>query len=174
MPPGVCEMLERELGDRWLGMDNGEQDGRWSGSPRPAPGRFAHLLRFQRYFEHMDKTLGNKMAALVSLNYGHYFLRANCYTMLGAETAQALRDAQKKARGKRRTALEKAMASLSTFPQRAMLVTEEPWSQQGVRKLLCKNFLIYFSIEEIPRRVVVLGVVYARRDQLHQLKNLDF
>lgn len=42
------------------------------------------------------------------------------------------------------TALEKAMASLSTFPQRAMLVAEEPWSQQGVRKLLCKNFLIYF------------------------------
>lgn len=94
MPPGVCEMLERELGDRWLGMDNGEQDGRWSGSPRPAPGRFAHLLRFQRYFEHMDKTLGNKMAALVSLNYGHYFLRANCYTMLGAETAQALPNGQ--------------------------------------------------------------------------------
>ena len=94
MPSGVCEMLERELGDRWLGMDNGEQDGRWSGSPRPAPGRFAHLLRFQRYFEHMDKTLGNKMAALVSLNYGHYFLRANCYTMLGAETAQALPNGQ--------------------------------------------------------------------------------
>ena len=25
MPDGVTEMLERELGDRWLGMDNGEQ-----------------------------------------------------------------------------------------------------------------------------------------------------
>lgn len=72
------------------------------------------------------------------------------------------------------SALEKAMASLSTLPQRALLVTEEPWHSQGIRRLLCKNFLIYFSIEEIPRRVVVLGVVYARRDQLHQLKNLDF
>lgn len=72
------------------------------------------------------------------------------------------------------SALEKAMASLSTLPQRALLVTEEPWHSRGIRRLLCKNFLIYFSIEEIPRRVVVLGVVYARRDQLHQLKNLDF
>lgn len=94
MPSGVCEMLERELGDRWLGMDNGEQDGRWSGHGVGAPDRFARMLSFQRYFEHMDKTLGNKMAALVSLNYGHYFLRANCYTMLGAETAQALPNGQ--------------------------------------------------------------------------------
>lgn len=70
------------------------------------------------------------------------------------------------------TALEKAMASLSTFPQRAMLVTEEPWSQQGVRKLLCKNFLIYFSVDAVHHQVTILAVVYARRDQLSQLGNL--
>ena len=72
------------------------------------------------------------------------------------------------------TALESAMASLSTLPQRALLVAEEPWHSRGIRRLLCKNFLIYFSIEEVARRVIILGVVYARRDQLHQLKNLDF
>lgn len=94
MPEGVSEMLARELGDRWLGMDNGEQDGRWSCHGVGAPDRFAKMLSFQRYFEHMDKTLGNKMAALVTLNYGHYFLRENCYTMLGAETAQALPNSQ--------------------------------------------------------------------------------
>ena len=72
------------------------------------------------------------------------------------------------------TALENSMASLSTLPQRALLVAEEPWHSRGIRRLLCKNFLIYFSIEEAARRVVILGVVYARRNQLHQLKNLDF
>ena len=72
------------------------------------------------------------------------------------------------------TALESSMASLSTLPQRALLVAEEPWHSRGIRRLLCKNFLIYFSIEEAAHRVVILGVVYARRDQLHQLKNLGF
>ena len=94
MPDGVTEMLERELGDRWLGMDNGEQDGRWAGDAAPGVNRFDRMLSFQRYFEHMDRKLGNRMAALVSLNYGHYFLRENCYTMIGAETAQALPNSQ--------------------------------------------------------------------------------
>ncbi len=94
MPDGVTEMLERELGDRWLGMDNGEQDGRWVGDAAPGVNRFDRMLSFQNYFEHMDRVMGNKMAALVSLNYGHYFLRENCYTMIGAETAQALPNSQ--------------------------------------------------------------------------------
>ena len=94
MPDGVTEMPERELGDRWLGMDNGEQDGRWAGDAAPGVNRFDRMLSFQRYFEHMDRKLGNRMAALVSLNYGHYFLRENCYTMIGAETAQALPNSQ--------------------------------------------------------------------------------
>ena len=70
------------------------------------------------------------------------------------------------------TALEKAMASLDTLPQRAALVSEEPWNKRGVRKLLCKNFLIYFSVDVPAHRVVVLAVVYARRDQLGQLNSL--
>lgn len=94
MPDGVTEMLERELGERWLGMDNGEQDGRWVGKATPGVNRFDRMLSFQRYFEHMDRKLGNRMAAVVSLNYGHYFLRENCYTMIGAETAQALPNSQ--------------------------------------------------------------------------------
>lgn len=95
MPEGVGAILERELGPRWLGMDNGEQDGRWCGSFGPArDDRFHRYVDFQRYFERLDLKLGNKLAALVSLNYGHYFLRENCYTMLGAETAQALPNGQ--------------------------------------------------------------------------------
>jgi len=98
-PAGVTEMFERELGDHWLGMDNGEQDGRYVGvfAREAAPygmDRFHQYLHFQRHFERMDHLLGNKMATLVSLNFGHYFLRECCYTLIGAETAQALPNSQ--------------------------------------------------------------------------------
>lgn len=98
-PDGVTEMFEEVLGDRWLGMDNGEQDGRYVGgyanqmSPFGAD-RFQQYLNFQRHFERMDCLLGNKMATLVSLNFGHYFLREGCYTLIGAETAQSLPNGQ--------------------------------------------------------------------------------
>ncbi len=99
VPAETFEMLERELGDHWLGMDNGEQDGRYVGGYAPTQiplgrDRFGQYLNFQRHFERMNQLLGNKMATLVSLAYGHYFLRENCYTMIGAETAQALPNAQ--------------------------------------------------------------------------------
>ena len=57
-------------------------------------GRFQQYLNFQRHFERMDYLLGNKMAALVSLNFGHYYLRECCYSLLGAETGQALPNSQ--------------------------------------------------------------------------------
>ena len=99
VPQSTFELFEKELGDKWLGMDNGEQDGRYVGrfaAERVPFGedRFAQYLNFQRHFERMDFLLGNKMATLVSLNFGHYFLRENCYTLIGAETAQALPNAQ--------------------------------------------------------------------------------
>ncbi|HNX33435.1 MAG TPA: hypothetical protein PKM57_02330 [Kiritimatiellia bacterium] len=99
VPEGVLPMFERELGDRWLGMDNGEQDGRYVGGyagqmvPYGA-GRAEQYLNFQRHFERMGDLLGNKMATLVSLNFGHYFMREGVYTLIGAETAQALPNSQ--------------------------------------------------------------------------------
>lgn len=99
VPDGVLPMFERELGDRWLGMDNGEQDGRYVGGyagqmvPYGA-GRAEQYLNFQRHFERMGDLLGNKMATLVSLNFGHYFMREGVYTLIGAETAQALPNSQ--------------------------------------------------------------------------------
>ena len=96
MPPrGAFATLESKLGDRWLGTDIGEQDGRYIGGyadqMTPASGsRFDQYLNFQRHFERMNNDLGNRHATLVSLNYGHYFLKEGVYTLIGAETAQAL------------------------------------------------------------------------------------
>jgi sugar phosphate isomerase/epimerase len=99
VPEGVLPLFERELGDHWLGMDNGEQDGRYIGGyagqmvPDGAD-RAEQYLGFQRHFERLGDLLGNKMATLVSLSFGHYFMREGVYTLIGAETAQALPNSQ--------------------------------------------------------------------------------
>jgi hypothetical protein len=98
-PASAFRTLESKLGEHWLGMDNGEQDGRYIGgyAPQMTPasaGRIEQYLNFQRHFERMCEELGNRMCTLVSLNYGHYFLKEGVYTLIGAETAQALPNAQ--------------------------------------------------------------------------------
>lgn len=94
-PAGVFPLLESKLGDHWLGMDVGEQDGRYIGGYASqmypvSRDRFAQYLNFQRHFERMCDELGNRMSTLVSLNFGHYFLKEGVYAAIGAETAQAL------------------------------------------------------------------------------------
>ena len=94
-PPSAFSTLEAALGERWLGTDIGEQDGRYIGGyadqMHPASAsRLEQYLNFQRHFERMGDDLGHKHATLVSLNFGHYFLKEGTYTLIGAETAQAL------------------------------------------------------------------------------------
>ena len=98
-PAGVFELLESKLGERWLGMDNGEQDGRYIGGyasqfHASSADRLVQYLNFQRHFERLTDELGNKMSTLVSLNFGHYFLKEGVYTLIGAETGQALPNGQ--------------------------------------------------------------------------------
>lgn len=97
--PNQFKLLEEKLGEYWLGMDNGEQDGRYVGGYAPfytvdENDRFAQYLNFQRHFERLSEDLGNRLATLVSLNFGHYFLKEGTYTLIGAETAQALPNSQ--------------------------------------------------------------------------------
>jgi len=98
-PPGMVAHLERVLGDRFLGLDNGEQDGRYIGgyANQQCPSfadRRAQYLNFQQHFERLTGDLGNHMTTLVSLNFGHYFLKEGNHALIGAETAQALPNSQ--------------------------------------------------------------------------------
>jgi hypothetical protein len=100
MPPaGMVAYLEQELGDRFLGIDNGEQDGRYIGryACQQCPGaadRVAQYLNFQRYFQRLGDDLGNHLTALVSICFGHYLLKDANHILLGAETAQMLPSSQ--------------------------------------------------------------------------------
>lgn len=69
--------------------------------------------------------------------------------------------------------LEESFLSLSQFPQRVSLVNEEPWHTNGIRRLPAKNFLVYFWIDEDNMRVQITAVIYAKRDQIHQLSQMD-
>ena len=39
---------------------------------------------------------------------------------------------------------QKVISDLADMPKRHFLVDEEPWRSEGVRKIVVKNFLIYF------------------------------
>jgi toxin ParE1/3/4 len=51
-------------------------------------------------------------------------------------------------------------------------VDQEPWHSRGVRKIIVKNFYVYYRIDEPAGAVFVLNVIYARRDQLKALSHM--
>lgn len=62
---------------------------------------------------------------------------------------------------------------LSNFPKKYALIDEEPWRTEGIRKIVVKNFLIYYWVDDENSRVQVTAVIYSRRDQIRQLANMD-
>ena len=69
--------------------------------------------------------------------------------------------------------LEDSFTSLTHFPQRIALTDEEPWRTNGIHRLPVKNFLVYFWIDENKMTVQITAVIYAKRDQLRQLSQMD-
>ena len=60
--------------------------------------------------------------------------------------------------------LEEEMADLSDLPQRYPLVADERLSQMGYRKLVVKNCVVLFSIDEKNKVVEIERVLFGRRD----------
>ena len=69
--------------------------------------------------------------------------------------------------------LQEEIASLDQFLNRVPLTEEEPWHGQGIHKFPVKNYLIYFWVDEETKKVQIIGAVYGRKNQRHQLSNLD-
>lgn len=65
--------------------------------------------------------------------------------------------------------LEKEIRSLKQQPARYPLTPEEPWHSHGIRKMIVKNFFVYYLIDEAKEQVAVTAVVYGRRDQIAAL-----
>lgn len=65
--------------------------------------------------------------------------------------------------------LEKEIQSLKQHPARYPLTSEETWRSYGIRKMIVKNFFVYYWIDEAEGQVAVTAVVYGRRDQVTAL-----
>jgi len=69
--------------------------------------------------------------------------------------------------------LEESITSLSMQPKRVILVKDEPWHSKGIRRKPVKNFIVYFWVDDTAKIVHVTAVVYAKRDQIKQLQQMD-
>ena len=69
--------------------------------------------------------------------------------------------------------MEEVIKSLSLYPGKYALIEEEPWRSEGVRKIIVKNFFIYYWVDDKNSRVQIIAVIYSRRDQIKQLAEVD-
>lgn len=65
--------------------------------------------------------------------------------------------------------IEEAITGLAVIPQKCPLATDERLAMMGYRKLLVKNYIVFFTIDEKSKAVDVERILYARRDWLHIL-----
>lgn len=69
--------------------------------------------------------------------------------------------------------LKSSILKLSVLPKKHPLIEEEPWKSEGVRKIIVKNFLVYYWVDDEYNKVQITAVIYSKRDQIKQLKNMD-
>ncbi len=62
-------------------------------------------------------------------------------------------------------ALEEEIGSLSVMPSRYPAIEDDPAGGRNIRRTRAKNFNIYYQVDDAQRRVNILAVCYARRDQ---------
>jgi plasmid stabilization system protein ParE len=65
--------------------------------------------------------------------------------------------------------IEEAIAGLADMPHSCPPVTDERLASMGYRKLIIKNYIAFFTIDEKAKVVNVERVLYTRRDWLHIL-----
>lgn len=69
--------------------------------------------------------------------------------------------------------LRQEIERLSYIPEGFPLVEDEPWHTRGIRRLVAKNTLVYYRIDDASQTVYVLNFIYARRDQLDALHRMS-
>ena len=68
--------------------------------------------------------------------------------------------------------LKSELASLDSMPNRHPLTEEEPWHTERIRKMVVKNFLVYYWVKEEDKTVWITAIVYGRRDQTLELRKM--
>ncbi|PIN51658.1 type II toxin-antitoxin system RelE/ParE family toxin [Trueperella pyogenes] len=68
--------------------------------------------------------------------------------------------------------LRNRMSTLVSMPRHVKLIDEQPWHDMGFRRIRVKNYYVYFWVNDDAKEVNIIAVIYARRDQVQQLKEL--
>lgn len=69
--------------------------------------------------------------------------------------------------------MKKTAASLENMPERNPLVDAEKWKKQGVRKIMLKNFIMYYWADDGHMTVHITAVVYRKRNQLAEFGKME-
>lgn len=69
--------------------------------------------------------------------------------------------------------IREKISSLEVMPNRISLINEEPWHRYGIRKMIAKNFYIYFRIDESNHKIYILNIIYTKQDQLKRLNEMN-
>lgn len=69
--------------------------------------------------------------------------------------------------------IRKEIGTLSEMPAKYKPVDDEPWHSRGIRRIMANNFFVYYRIDEDRKLVYILNVIYARRDQLRMLGQMN-
>ena len=67
-------------------------------------------------------------------------------------------------------AVEMAINSLSAMPSRHALVNDDSLANEGIRFMPVKNYLIFYTVREERKTVVIQRFLYGRRDWVTILK----
>lgn len=62
-------------------------------------------------------------------------------------------------------ALQDAITRLSFVGASVAPVEDEPWHSRGLRKITAKNFYIYYLVDDATDQILVMNVIYTKRDQ---------
>ena len=69
--------------------------------------------------------------------------------------------------------MKKTVASLENMPERNPLVDVDKWRKQGIRKIMVKNFIMYYWADDGHMTVHITAVVYRKRNQLAELEKME-
>ncbi len=70
--------------------------------------------------------------------------------------------------------LYRTFDSLKTLPERYVLVDMEPWKSKGLRKMPFENYVIYYQVKAGTHVVLIVAVVYGKRNQFSALREMKY
>lgn len=60
--------------------------------------------------------------------------------------------------------LERATASLATFPERYKVLEDKVWKSRDLRAMPCDNFLIFYVVNLKEEVVIIVRILYGKRN----------